>query len=100
MNARQKAKLYKKKLEQINDLKGNGYLWLKIDGISIKPEEPMPWSNNNLLIPNPFTTTYQIRIGHMVMECTPMYEEDTLLTINEKEFDKVYDKFRKGYVDR
>ena len=34
------------------------------------------------------------------MECTPMRDEDTLLTINEKEFDKVYDKFRREYVDR
>ena len=101
MNARQKAKLYKKKLEQVNDLKGNGYLWLKIDGIGIKPEEPMSYyGDSRICIPIPYTTTYQIRIGHMVMECTPMYEEDALLTINEKEFDKVYDKFRREYVDR
>lgn len=99
MNARQKAKLYKKQLERDNELKGKGYLWLKIDGIDIKPEEPMPYDNNDLLIRIPYTT-YQIRIGHMVMECTPMSKEDTLLTINEKEFNKVYDKFRREYVDR
>ena len=100
MNARQKAKLLKKKLEQDHKLKGNGYLWLKIDSISIKPEEPMPWYNNNLRVLIPYTTTYQIRIGHMIMECTPRSEEDTLFTINEKEFNKVYDKFRREYVDR
>lgn len=100
MNARQKAKLYKKMLDENNKHKGNGYLWLKIDGIDFKPEEPMPYYDDNirLLIPIP-AITYQIRIGNMVMECTPMSKEDTLLTINEKEFDKVYDKFRREYVE-
>lgn len=99
MNARQKAKLYKKMLDENNKHKGNGYLWLKIDSINIKPEEPMPYYNNDLLIRIPYIT-YQIRIGNMVIECTPMSKEDTLLTINEKEFDKVYDKFRREYVER
>ena len=100
MNARQKAKLYKKMLDENNKHKGNGYLWLKIDGIGIKPEEPMSYyGDSRIRLPIPYNT-YQIHIGNMVMECTPMRDEDTLLTINEKEFDKVYDKFRREYVDR
>lgn len=99
MNARQKAKLYKKKLDQDNKLKGKGYLWLKIDGIDVKPKETMPYYKDDIVELITLATTYQIHIGNMVMECTPMSKEDTLLTINEKEFDKVYDKFRREYVE-
>lgn len=100
MNARQKAKKYKKILDENNKHKGKGYLWLKVDGINVKPEEIMPYYRDNITESISLAITYQIHIGKMVMECTPMCDEDTLLTINEKEFDKVYDKFRREYVDR
>ena len=100
MNARQKAKKYKKMLDENNKHKGKGYLWLKVDGINIKPEETVPYNYNNIVTTIPLAITYQIHIGNMVMECTPMCDEDALLTINEKEFDKVYNKFRREYVGR
>ena len=107
MNARQKLKKLKKELAEKKDkdftwlkqLDGtHGYIWLKVDGIGIKREDPRPYFENNLLEFIEYRQTYIIHIGSMRLECTPMNPEDTLLTINSKEFDATYDKAMKREV--
>lgn len=87
MNARQKAKKLKKELAELKADRTNGFKWLKIDGISIKREEPRFWYDNNpVYIREPIT--YVIRIGHTQVEFAPSYPDDELIVIDSKKLDE------------
>ena len=94
MNARQKAKKLKKELAELKADRTNGFKWLKIDGISIKREEPRFWYDNNpLYIREP--TTYVIQIGHTQIEVAPNYP-DELIVIDSEKLDEAIRSRKRG----
>lgn len=88
MNARQKAKKLKKELAELKADRTNGNKWLKIDGLRIKREEPRLWYDNTPMVLNYIPITYEIRIGHTMVEFTPEDPKDTLIVIDSKKLDE------------
>ena len=98
MNARQKAKNLKKELEELKADKTNGFKWLKIDGFS-KREETYLYYDNTPLIYKYIPITYEIRIGHTMVEITLEDPEDRLIVIDSKKLDEaIRERERQGVI--
>lgn len=90
MNARQKAKKLKKELEELKADKTNGFKWLKIDGFRIK--EPSYSYYDNFPIYRVLPTTYEIQIGHTIVEIMLEDPEDLFVVIDSKKLDKALEE--------
>lgn len=88
LNARQKVKKLKKELEALKTDKTNGFKWLKIDGLSVKREEPRLWYDNTPMHIRAYPITYVIQIGHTIAEIMLEDPEDKLIVIDSKKLDE------------
>ena len=91
MNARQKAKMLKKELEELKADRTGGFKWLKIDNIVEKELDPYFWNSiNNHLMFREIPHSYEIQIGAMRATFTPALTNDTLVVIDSSKLDQAY----------